>query len=120
MKGPRTPAGGAGDREAVAQAARQGHDTASTPSVPLRHRRAAASWPQRHPVRIDRAFGVRDRWIDDHPDDWSNSEMESWHATADHLKVSGLFGSWQIPGNVRAAWYRRRSCRRCSCRGDAT
>lgn len=119
MKDPRPPDDGVAGvpQRSVERPARRTQDTADTaPSVPLRTRRAAASWSQRHRARVDRAFRGLGDSPGDHPNDWG-AEIRSWQAAADHLRACGLYGRWQLPDSVRVAW-RRRSCR-CNCRGDA-
>ncbi|MGH3798481.1 MAG: hypothetical protein ACRDSP_26860 [Pseudonocardiaceae bacterium] len=81
-------------------------------SVPEQlRRRRAASW-RCEPL----AGGHRDPWADWHAAGWTDAELESWGAAAGHLRGLELFGSWQVPESVRAAW-RRRSC--ACCRGAA-
>jgi hypothetical protein len=67
-------------------------------------RRRAESW--RCPPLAD---GRRDPWTDQHPDDWSDTEITGSAASAAHLRALNLYGSWQVPASVRQAW--RRRCR---------
>ncbi|MGH3991980.1 MAG: hypothetical protein ACRDSN_05885, partial [Pseudonocardiaceae bacterium] len=61
--------------------------------------------------------GLWDPWADrQHPDDWTDRELESWAAAAGHLQDTDLYGPWQVPESVRVAW----RCRSCACcRGAA-
>jgi hypothetical protein len=71
------------------------------------------SWAERHRSRLDRVFGVRDPWRDQH-DDWTDAELRSWAAAAEHLRALDLYGSWQAPASARQAW----RCQRCPCRRE--
>ncbi|MGH3798044.1 MAG: hypothetical protein ACRDSP_24575 [Pseudonocardiaceae bacterium] len=101
---------GEADRGDVDDQHRAGEVRAEGIPEQLRRRRAA-SW-RCEPL----AGGHRDPWADWHAAGWTEAELESWGAAAGHLRGLELFGSWQVPELVRAAW-QRRSC--ACCRGAA-
>ena len=68
-------------------------------------RRRAASW-RCEPL----GDASRDPWDPAYREDWTDSEVTAWQATAEHLRAHGLYGRWQLPDSVRVAWYRRRTC----------
>lgn len=107
MSDPRTPGGGAGVPEEVERPARRPQDTATAPSSPspLRTRRAAASWSQRHRGRLDRIFGAHDR-ADPVEAPVTDAELQSWRSAWSHLHGCGLPAV--VPDDVMAAGQARR------------
>lgn len=73
-------------------------------------RRAAATWAQRHGACVDRIITGRNPWTGDYRD-WTDAELRAFGRAAEHLRALDLYGRWQVPESVRAAW----RCRRCPC-----
>lgn len=73
---------------------------ALSPSLPEQlRRRRVASW-RCEPL----PSGLWDPWRDRHPDGWTRHELDAWRAAAEQLRGAGIYGHWQLPGSVRAAW----------------